>query len=96
MTIQELDAKVEELKELQALVEEANAQIEAIKDSIKLKMVDEGVEELLGNGWKATWHTVTSSRLDIKALKAVHPELIATFSKFSSTTRFTLNNYERR
>ena len=90
MSIQEIDLKVKELRELQALVEEANAQMEAIKDAIKLKMVDEGTEVLQGNGWKATWHTVTSSRLDSKALKATHPDLVAQFSKTSSTTRFTL------
>ena len=72
------------------MVEEATAQIEAIKDAIKLKMVDEGTEVLQGNGWKATWHTVTSSRLDSKALKAAHPDLVAQFSKTTSTTRFTL------
>lgn len=96
MTIEELDAKVEELKELQALVEEAQIQIEAIKDIIKMKMVDEGVEELSGNGWKATWHTVTSTRLDTKALKAALPALTAKFSKTSSSTRFTLNEDARR
>lgn len=90
MSIFELDASVKELRELQALIEEANAQIEAIKDKIKLKMVDDGTEVLQGNGWKATWHTVTSSRLDSKALKAAYPDLVAQFSKTSSTTRFTL------
>ena len=90
MSIQEIDIKVQELRELQAMVEEATAQIEAIKDAIKLKMVDEGTEVLQGNGWKATWHTVTSSRLDSKALKAAHPDLVAQFSKTTSTTRFTL------
>lgn len=90
MSIQEIDIKVKELRELQALVEEANAQIEAIKDSIKLKMVDEGTEVLQGDGWKATWHTVTSSRLDSKALKAAYPDLVAQYSKATSTTRFTL------
>lgn len=90
MSIFELDASVKELRELQALIEEANAQIEAIKDKIKLKMVDDGTEVLQGNGWKATWHTVTSTRLDSKALKAAHPDLVAQFSKTSSTTRFTL------
>lgn len=54
MSIQEIDMKVKELRELQAMVEEATAQIEAIKDSIKLKMVDEGTEVLQGDGWKAT------------------------------------------
>ena len=90
MSIQEIDRKVQELRELQALVEEATAQMEAIKDAIKLKMVDEGTEVLQGNGWKATWHTVTSSRLDSKALKAAHPNLVAQYSKPSITTRFTL------
>ncbi len=84
------DIKVKELRELQAMVEEATAQIEAIMDSIKMKMVDEGTEVLQGDGWKATWQTVTSSRLDSKALKAAFPELVAQYSKTSSTTRFTL------
>ena len=53
MSIQEIDLKVKELRELQTIVEEATAQIEAIKDAIKLKMVDEGTEVLQGNGWKA-------------------------------------------
>lgn len=90
MSIFDLDASVKELRELQTLVEEATAQIEAIKDSIKMKMVDDGTEVLQGNGWKATWHTVTSSRLDSKALKAAYPELVAQYSKPSTTTRFTL------
>lgn len=90
MSIQEIDIKVKELRELQAMVEEATAQIEAIKDTIKLKMVDEGTEILQGDGWKATWHTVTSNRLDSKALKAAFPELVAQYSKPTSTTRFTL------
>lgn len=90
MSIQEIDLKVKELRELQAIVEEATAQMEAIKDAIKLKMVDEGTEVLQGNGWKATWHTVISSRLDSKALKAAYPDLVARYSKPSTTTRFTL------
>lgn len=90
MSIQEIDCKVKELRELQTLVDEATAQIEAIKGAVKLKMVDEGTEVLHGNGWKATWHTVTSSRLDSKALKAAHPNLVAQYSKPSITTRFTL------
>ncbi len=90
MSIQEIDLKVKELLELQALVDEATAQMEAIKDAIKLKMADEGTEVLQGDGWKATWHTVTSSRLDSKALKAAHPDLVAQYSKPSITTRFTL------
>ena len=90
MSIFELDASVKELRELQAIVDEATAQIEAIKDKIKLRMVDDGTEVLQGNGWKATWHTVTSTRLDSKALKADAPGLYAQYCKPITSRRFQL------
>ena len=90
MSIMELDTKVQELRELQSMIDELTAQVETIKDAIKAKMVDEGTEELAGNGWKATWHTVTSSRLDTKRLKADHPDLYTEYSKDSTVCRFTL------
>lgn len=90
MSIHELDAKIIELREIQALIADLEAQAESIKDMVKAKMYDEGTEDLTGNGWHATWHTVTSSRLDSKKLKADHPELYSRYTKTSSTTRFTL------
>lgn len=90
MTITELDSRVAELRELQRTIEELSEQAEAIRDSIRAKMVEEGCEELTGNGWKATWHTVTSSRLDAKKLKAENPALYAEYCKSSTACRFTL------
>lgn len=90
MSIHELDSKVQEYRELQTMIAELEAEAEAIKDVIKGKMLDDGTEELSGNGWKATWHTVTSSRLDSKKLKTDLPEIFSQYSKASSTTRFTL------
>ena len=90
MSIQEIDVKVKELRELQAMIQQLEEEAEAIRDAVKAKMVEEGTEVLQGNGWKATWHTVTSSRLDSKALKTAAPELYQRFTKTTSTTRFTL------
>lgn len=90
MSIYELDAKVRDLRELQDQIEQLTAEAEAIKDAIKQKMVDEGTEVLEGNGWKATWHAVTSSRLDTKALKAADPETFARYTRESTVCRFTL------
>lgn len=90
MSIYELDAKVRDLRDLQDQIEQLTAEAEAIKDAIKQKMVDEGTEVLEGNGWKATWHAVTSSRLDTKALKAADPETFARYTKTSTVCRFTL------
>lgn len=40
MTIKELETKARELRELQALIDEAQAEAEAIKDTIKSAMGD--------------------------------------------------------
>ena len=89
-TAYEMDSKVKELRDIQSMIDELTAEAEAIKDTIKAKMVEVGDEELSGNGWKATWKTVTSSRLDTKALKAGAPDVYANFCKPSTTSRFVL------
>ena len=90
MSIFELDSKIADLREIQQAIAELEAKAEEIKDMVKTKMMVEGTEELTGNGWHATWHTVTTARLDSKRLKADHPEIYSQYSKSSSTTRFTL------
>lgn len=54
MSIIELDSKVTELRELQSMIAELQAEAEAIKDTIKGVMVDRGEETICGNGWKAS------------------------------------------
>ena len=86
MSINELEMKVRELRQLQALIEEAEAEAEAIKDAIKAHMGDS--DELRAGEYKITWKPVTSSRLDSKALKAAAPELVERFTKTTTTRRF--------
>ena len=86
MSTHELESKVRELRQLQALIEEATAEAEAIKDTIKAAMGD--AEELRAGEYKITWKLVTSSRLDSKALKAAAPELVERFTKTTTARRF--------
>ena len=86
MSANELEMKIRELRQLQALIEEAEAEAEAIKDAIKAHMGDS--EELRAGEYKITWKPVTSSRLDSKALKAAAPELVERFTKTTTTRRF--------
>ena len=51
-------------------------------------MVEQGTEALQGDGWKATWKNVVSSRLDSKKFKADHADLYSQYSKQTTTTRF--------
>lgn len=88
MSINEMEIKIRELRQLQALIEEAQAEAEAIKDSIKAAM---GSQEALQAGeYKVTWKPVTSSRLDAAALRKALPDVAERFTKETTVRRFTV------
>ena len=86
MSINEIESKVRELRQLQVLVDEAQAEMETIKDAIKAHVGD--AEELRAGEYKITWKSVTASRLDAAALRKALPEIAAQFSKPTTTRRF--------
>ncbi|MBR2491679.1 MAG: hypothetical protein IKB65_09430 [Ruminiclostridium sp.] len=86
MSNTELTAKIRELRELQALIDQAEAEAEAIRDLLKAHMGDQ--EELRAGEYKVTWKPVTSSRVDTRALKAAFPELAARFTTRTTIRRF--------
>ena len=86
MSMNEMESKIRELRQLQSLIEEAQAEAEAIKDSIKAHMGD--AEELKAGEYRVTWKTVISSRLDTAALKKAVPDVAAAFTKTTTTRRF--------
>lgn len=86
MSSYELESRIRELRQLQSLIEEAQAEAEAIKDTIKAHMGD--AEELRAGEYKVTWKPVTSTRVDTKALKAAAPELVERFTKVTTARRF--------
>lgn len=86
MSTTELEMKIRELRQLQQLIEEAQAEAEGIRDVIKAHMGER--EELRAGGYKITWKPVTSSRLDAVALRAALPEVAARFTRTSTTRRF--------
>ena len=88
MSINEMEIKCRELRQLQALIEEAQAEAEAIKDAIKAAM---GSQEALQAGeYKVTWKPVTSSRLDAAALRKALPDVAERFTRTTTTRRFTV------
>lgn len=88
MSNNELTAKIKELRELQSLVEEANAEIESLKDSIKAYMGD--TEELRAGEYKVTWKPVSTVRLDTAALKKALPDVYQAFARTPNTRRFVI------
>ena len=86
MSTQELEIKCRELRQLQNLIEEAQAEAETIKDAIKAAMGDS--EAIQAGEYKITWKPVTTTRLDSKALKAALPDVVERFTKTTTVCRF--------
>lgn len=86
MSINELENKCRELRQLQALIEEAQAEAEAIKDALKAAMGDS--ETVQAGEYKITWKAVTTARIDTSALKKALPELAEQFTRSTTTRRF--------
>lgn len=90
MSANEMENKVNELRELRRMADELAGEINALEDDLKAHMTATGSDELHGPSFKITWKEVTSSRLDGKALKAAAPELWQRFSKQTTSRRFVL------
>lgn len=86
MSTNDIAAKCRELRELQALIDEAQAEADAIKDALKAAMGTE--TELRAGEYRISWKLVTSVKLDVKALRAALPDVAARFSRESTTRRF--------
>ena len=91
MSMNELETKVAELRELRRMQDELATEIAATEDSLKAYMTENGTDTLYGPSFKITWKEVTSSRLDGKALKAAAPTIWEQFTKQTTTRRFVLS-----
>ena len=88
MSMNELETKCRELRQLQALIEEAQAEAEAIKDAIKAHMGD--TETAYAGEYKITWKAVTASRIDTTALKKALPDVTQAFTRETTSRRFVV------
>ena len=88
MSTHELEIKCRELRQLQALIDEAQAEAETIKDAIKAAMGDS--EALQAGEYKITWKPVTTTRIDAAALKKALPDVAAAFMKETTSRRFSV------
>lgn len=86
MTINDIEAKTRELRQLQALIEEAQQEADAIRDAIKAHMGD--LEEIKAGEYRITWKPVTSARIDTAALKKAMPDVAQAFTRETTTRRF--------
>lgn len=88
MSINELEMKCRELRQLQALIDEAQAEAETVKDAIKAAM---GCQEAVQAGeYRITYKAIKTARLDATALKKALPDVAAAFTEETTVRRFSV------
>lgn len=85
----DINAIMAELAQYTRMAEEIAATVEGLKDQLKNYMVENGLDVLTGSEHKATYKTVTSSRIDTTALKRNAPDIAEKYTKTTETKRFT-------
>ena len=91
MSRNELVAKIEALNEWESVIEEAKAEAEAIRDSIKAEMLERETEELTAGQYIVRWTSVISNRFDTTSFKKVMPDVYKAYTKAVSSRRFSIS-----
>jgi predicted phage-related endonuclease len=90
MSENEIYTKIRALKELEALIEQAEAEAEEIRDGIKQHMTATEAEEIHVGEYKVRYKTVSSTRFDSAAFKKTHADLYEQYTKRTECRRFTV------
>lgn len=90
MSTIEITSKIEALRDLEALIEEAKAEAETLRDDIKQEMMNRGTEEMEVGQYIIRWTSVLSQRFDSTAFKKVMPDIYKAYTKQVSSKRFSI------
>ncbi len=91
MSANEITNKIESLRELEELIEEAKAEVEAIRDEIKTEMLNRNTEELTAGQYIVRWTEILSNRFDTTGFKKMYGDLYKAFTKQTASRRFTIS-----
>ena len=86
----EITGKIEALKDLESLIEEAKAEAEALLDEIKTEMLNRNTEEMEAGQYIVRWTSVLTQRFDTTAFKKVMPDVYKEYTKQVSSRRFSI------
>lgn len=90
MSTVEITSKIDALKDLETLIEEAKAEAEALRDEIKAEMLSRNTEEMEAGQYIIRWTSVLTQRFDTTAFKKVMPDVYKEYTKQVSSRRFSI------
>ena len=91
MSTIEITSKIEALRDLESLIEEAKAEAESLRDEIKAEMLNRDTEELTAGQYIVRYTTVLSNRFDSTAFKKVMPDVYKAYTKQTSSRRSSIS-----
>lgn len=91
MSTKELTNKIESLRDLESLIEEAKAEAETLRDEIKSEMMLRDVEEMSIGQYIVRFTSVLSNRFDTTGFKKAYGDLYKSYTKQISSRRFTIS-----
>ena len=91
MSVNEITIKIEALRDLEELIEEAKAEAEALRDEIKAEMLSRNTEEMSVGQYIVRWTSVLSNRFDTTGFKKMYADLYKEYTKQSASRRFTIS-----
>ena len=90
MANNELIQRIEALNEWEALMEEAKAEAEAIRDCLKQELLERNTEELECGQYIIRYQSIVSNRFDNSAFKKALPDVYKSFIRQSISKRFSI------
>ena len=90
MSKNEIITKIEAIRELEELIEEARAEAEAMRDTIKQQMMADGTEEMEIGQYIVRYQSIVTNRFDNSAFKKLMPDVYKSFMRQSTSKRFSI------
>ena len=91
MSTIEITSKIENLRELEELIEEAKVEAESLRDEIKAEMLSRNTEEMSVGQYIVRFTSILSNRFDTTGFKRAYGELYKEFTKQTASRRFTIS-----
>ena len=91
MSANEITTKIEALRDLEDLIEEAKVEAESLRDEIKAEMMARDTEEMSVGQYIVRFTSILSNRFDTTGFKRAYGELYKEFTKQTASRRFTIS-----
>ena len=91
MSTIEITTKIEALRDLEELIEEAKTEAETLRDEIKAEMTARDIEELSAGQFIVRWTPILSNRFDTTGFKKAYGDLYKQYTKQTASRRFTIS-----